>query len=50
MKFLGIYALINLVAVLAQFGRVLLIMLSGLRASRKVRFCMFGRVISLLFS
>lgn len=37
MKFLGIYALINFVAVVAQFFRVLLIMMCGLRASRKVR-------------
>lgn len=36
MKFLGIYAAINLLAVVAQFGRVILIMLCGLRASRKV--------------
>jgi len=36
MKFLGIYAVINLVAVIAQFGRVILIMMCGLRASRRV--------------
>jgi ATP-binding cassette subfamily C (CFTR/MRP) protein 1 len=37
MHFLGIYALINLTAVVTSFFRLVLIMLCGLRASRKVR-------------
>lgn len=37
MRFLGIYALINLTAMLASFCRLVLVMLCGLRASRQVR-------------
>jgi ATP-binding cassette, subfamily C (CFTR/MRP), member 1 len=37
MYFLGVYALINLVDVLAIFFRIIFVMLLGLRASRKVR-------------
>jgi hypothetical protein len=37
MFFLGIYALINLVNVVAIFCRIIFVMLLGLRASRKVR-------------
>jgi ATP-binding cassette, subfamily C (CFTR/MRP), member 1 len=37
MFFLGVYALINLVNVLALFSRIIFVMLLGLRASKKVR-------------
>jgi hypothetical protein len=37
MHFLGIYALINITAMFASFCRLVLVMLCGLRASRKVR-------------
>ena len=37
--FLAIYATINLLAVVSQFFRVLLIMMFGLRASRRVSLC-----------
>ena len=36
LDFLFVYAMINLTAVFTMFGRVILIMLSGLRASRKL--------------
>jgi ABC-type multidrug transport system fused ATPase/permease subunit len=35
-KFLLIYAIINLTSVVSMFGRVILIMMSGLRASKKL--------------
>ena len=37
LRFLGIYGIINIFAIFADFGRMIVVMIFGLRASRKVR-------------